>query len=73
MKPTSVGFEAESEWWGLLRKGFVVCLGLVALLLWYMNSYSETRGAQRGMRVDRGRPERKGKGGGRRSACEGPE
>ena len=36
---------AESEWWGLLRKGFLVCLGLVALLLWYMNSYSETRGA----------------------------
>jgi hypothetical protein len=22
-----------------------VCLGLVALVLWYMNSYSETRGA----------------------------
>jgi hypothetical protein len=38
---------AESEWWGLLRKGFLVCLGLVALLLWYMNSYSETRGALR--------------------------
>jgi hypothetical protein len=36
---------AESEWWGLLRKGFLVCLGLVALLLWYMNTYSETRGA----------------------------
>lgn len=36
---------AESEWWSLLRKGFLVCLGLVALLLWYMNSYSETRGA----------------------------
>ncbi len=35
----------ESEWWGLLRKGFLACLGLVALLLWYMNSYSETRGA----------------------------
>ena len=33
----------ESEWWGLLRKGFLVCLGLVALLFWYMNSYSETR------------------------------
>ena len=39
--------KAESEWWGLLRKGFLVCLGLVALLLWYMNSYSETRGALR--------------------------
>ena len=38
---------AELEWWGLLRKGFLVCLGLVALLLWYMNSYSETRGALR--------------------------
>jgi hypothetical protein len=37
--------KAESEWWGLLRKGFLVCLSLVALLLWYMNSYSETRGA----------------------------
>jgi hypothetical protein len=36
---------AESEWWGLLRKTFLVCLTLVALLLWYMNSYSETRGA----------------------------
>ena len=38
---------AESEWWGLLRKGFLACLGLVALLLWYMNNYSETRGALR--------------------------
>jgi hypothetical protein len=36
---------AESEWWGSLRKAFLVCLALVALLLWYMNSYSETRGA----------------------------
>jgi hypothetical protein len=36
---------AESEWWGLLRKEFLVCLGLVALLLWCMNSYSEKRGA----------------------------
>src|SRR5512144_672387 len=36
---------AESEWWGLLRKEFLVCLGLVALLLGYMNSYSEKRGA----------------------------
>jgi hypothetical protein len=36
---------AESEWWGSLRKTFLVCLTLVALLLWYMNSYSETRGA----------------------------
>jgi hypothetical protein len=39
--------KAESEWWGLLRKAFLVCLGLVTLLLWYMNSYSETRGALR--------------------------
>src|SRR4029453_15114528 len=38
---------AESEWWGLLRKGFLACLGLVALLLWYMNNYSETRAALR--------------------------
>src|SRR5262245_14228131 len=38
---------AESEWWSLLRKGFLVCLGLVALLLWYVNNYSETRGALR--------------------------
>jgi hypothetical protein len=35
---------AESEWWGLLRKLFLVCLGLVVLVLWYMNSYSETKG-----------------------------
>ena len=35
---------AESEWWGLVRKLFLVCLGLVALVLWYMNSYSETKG-----------------------------
>ena len=33
---------AESEWWRLLRKAFVMCLGLVALLLWYINGYSET-------------------------------
>jgi hypothetical protein len=39
--------KAESEWWGLLRKAFLVCLGLVTLLLWYMNSYSETTGALR--------------------------
>ena len=38
---------AESERWGLLRKGFLACLGLVALLLWYMNNYSETRAALR--------------------------
>jgi hypothetical protein len=38
---------AESEWWGLLRKGFLACLGLVALLLWYMNNYSETKAALR--------------------------
>jgi hypothetical protein len=37
--------KAASEWRGLMRKGFLVCLGLVALLLWYMNSYSETRAA----------------------------
>jgi len=36
---------AETEWWGLLRKAFLACMGLVALLLWYMNSYSEMRGA----------------------------
>jgi|SoiMetStandDraft_2_1073263.scaffolds.fasta_scaffold88409_2 hypothetical protein len=35
----------ESEWRSLLRKAFLVCLGLVALLLWYMNSYSEMRAA----------------------------
>ena len=29
----------------LARKAFLVCLGLVALLLWYMNSYSEMRAA----------------------------
>jgi hypothetical protein len=34
---------AESEWWSLLRKGFLVSLGLVAVLLWYLNSYLETR------------------------------
>jgi hypothetical protein len=37
--------KAELAWWSLIRKGFLACLGLVALLLWYMNSYSETRGA----------------------------
>jgi hypothetical protein len=36
---------AESEWWSLLRKGFLVCLGLVAVLLWYLNSYLETKGS----------------------------
>jgi hypothetical protein len=35
---------AESEWWSLLRKGFLVCLGLVAVLLWYLNSYLATKG-----------------------------
>ena len=35
----------ESEWWRLLRKAFLACMGLVALLLWHMNSYSEMRGA----------------------------
>jgi len=34
---------AESEWWRLLRIAFVVCLGLVALLLWYIDRYSETK------------------------------
>ena len=34
---------AESEWWSLLRKGFLVCLGLVAVLLWYLNGYLETK------------------------------
>ena len=37
--------KAESEWWGLLRIGFLVCLGLVALLLWHINNYLETKGA----------------------------
>ena len=37
--------KAASEWWSLIRKAFLAGLGLVALLLWYMNSYSETRGA----------------------------
>ena len=37
--------KADAAWWSLLRKGFLVSLGLVALLLWYMNRYSETRGA----------------------------
>jgi hypothetical protein len=36
---------AESEWWSLLRKGFLVSLGLVAVLLWYLNSYLETKGS----------------------------
>jgi len=40
---------AESEWWRLLRKAFVMCLGLVALLLWYIDSYSETKGALEGV------------------------
>ena len=37
--------KADAAWWSLMRKGFLMCLGLVALLLWYMNRYSETRGA----------------------------
>jgi hypothetical protein len=37
--------KAELAWWSLIRKGFLACLGLVTLLLWYMNSYSETKGA----------------------------
>jgi hypothetical protein len=36
---------AELEWWSLLRKGFLVFLGLVAALLWYLNSYVETKGS----------------------------
>ena len=36
---------AESEWSSLLRKGFLVCLGLVVVLLWYLNSYVETKGS----------------------------
>ena len=34
---------AESEWWSSLRKGFLVCLALVVVLLWYLNSYVETK------------------------------
>ena len=37
--------KADAAWWSLMRKGFLMSLGLVALLLWYMNRYSETRGA----------------------------
>jgi hypothetical protein len=37
--------KAESEWWSLLRKGFLVCLGLVAMLLWHLNSYLDTKGS----------------------------
>jgi hypothetical protein len=37
--------EGESAWWRLFAKGFLACLGLVALPLWYMNTHSETRGA----------------------------
>jgi len=37
--------KAESERWRLIRKGFLVCLGLVAVLLWYLNSYLETKGS----------------------------
>src|SRR5262245_24833980 len=39
--------KADATWWSLIRKGFLGCLGLTALLLWYMNSYFETRGALR--------------------------
>jgi hypothetical protein len=39
----------ESAWWRLLRIAFVVCLGLVALLLWYIDSYSKTNGALEGV------------------------
>jgi hypothetical protein len=41
--------KADAAWWSLIRKGFLGCLGLVVLLLWYMNSYSETRGALKGV------------------------
>ena len=37
--------KAQSARWGLIRKGYLLSLGLVALLLWYMNSYSATRSA----------------------------
>ena len=37
--------KAGSEWWSLIRKGFLAGLGLVALVLWYVNGYLETRGA----------------------------
>ena len=37
--------KAESEWWSLARKGFLVGLGMVALLLWQMNSYLDATGA----------------------------
>jgi aryl-alcohol dehydrogenase-like predicted oxidoreductase len=37
--------EARSALRGLIRKGFLLSLGMSALLLWYMNSYSETRDA----------------------------
>src|SRR5262245_24957159 len=40
---------AESEWWKLLRMALVVCLGLVALQLWYIDRYSETKGALEGV------------------------
>ena len=59
---------AESEWWRLLRVAFVTCLGLVALLLWYINSYSETKCAQRRVRVHRARGERKNQ-----NAARGPQ
>ena len=36
---------AESEWWSLLRKEFLVGLGLVVVLLWSLNSYLETKGS----------------------------
>jgi hypothetical protein len=31
--------KAESEWWSLLRKGFLVCLVLVAVLLWHLKTW----------------------------------
>jgi ferric-dicitrate binding protein FerR (iron transport regulator) len=35
--------EARSARRGLIRKGFLLFLGMLASLLWYMNSYSETK------------------------------
>jgi hypothetical protein len=37
--------KARAARWGLIRKGFLLSLGMLSLLLWYMNSYSETKGA----------------------------
>jgi hypothetical protein len=37
--------KARSARWGLIRKGFLLSLGMLALLLWCMNSYLEMKGA----------------------------